>query len=115
MAAALVASCPCKEAASFNGTAGSSCAQNTLHSQDMPKIGTALLPDQVDGRQRLRYPPAPLATLALQKEAITHLRLPGERTMKLAEELYQEGAISYPRTETDVFDPSYDLKVSGPS
>jgi DNA topoisomerase IA len=65
----------------------------------------------VDGRQRLRYPPAPLATLALQKEAITHLRMPGERCMKLAEELYQEGVISYPRTETDVFDPAYDLKV----
>jgi hypothetical protein len=65
----------------------------------------------VDARQKLRYPPLPLATLSLQKEAITHLRLPGERMMKLAEELYQEGFISYPRTETDVFDPAYDLKV----
>lgn len=66
---------------------------------------------QVDGRQTLRYPPLPLATLSLQKEAITHLRLPGERMMKLAEELYQEGFISYPRTETDVFDLAYDLRV----
>lgn len=66
---------------------------------------------QADGRQRLRHPPLPLATLSLQKEAITHLRLPGERLMKLAEELYQEGVISYPRTETDVFDPAYDLKA----
>ena len=31
--------------------------------------------------------------------------------MKVAEELYQEGFISYPRTETDCFDPAYDLKV----
>ena len=31
--------------------------------------------------------------------------------MKLAEELYQEGFISYPRTETDCFDPAYDLRV----
>ena len=59
----------------------------------------------------LRQAPLPLATLALQKEAITHLRMPGERMMKLAEELYQEGVISYPRTETDCFDPAYDLKV----
>ncbi|EIE27522.1 prokaryotic type I DNA topoisomerase [Coccomyxa subellipsoidea C-169] len=66
---------------------------------------------KVDARQKLRWPPLPLATLSLQKEAITHLRLPGERMMKLAEELYQEGFISYPRTETDVFDPAYDLKA----
>ncbi len=39
-------------------------------------------------------------------------RLPGERIMKLAEELYQAGFISYPRTETDLFDPAYDLRVS---
>lgn len=31
--------------------------------------------------------------------------------MKLAEELYQGGFISYPRTETDRFDPGYDLQV----
>ncbi|KAK9827312.1 hypothetical protein WJX81_003569 [Elliptochloris bilobata] len=64
---------------------------------------------RVAGEQRLRWPPYPLATLAMQKLAITHLRLSGERIMKLAEELYQEGFISYPRTETDVFDPDYDL------
>ena len=40
------------------------------------------------------------------------LLLPGERIMKLAEELYQAGFISYPRTETDVYDPGMDLRVS---
>jgi len=65
----------------------------------------------VDARQILKHPPVPLATLALQKEAITYLRMPGERMMKIAEELYQGGFISYPRTETDCFDPAYDLKV----
>jgi hypothetical protein len=66
---------------------------------------------QVDAHQTLRHPPLPLATLALQKEAITHLRMPGEHMMKIAEELYQEGFISYPRTETDCFDKAYDLQV----
>ena len=31
--------------------------------------------------------------------------------MKLAEELYQGGFISYPRTETDGFTPDMDLQV----
>jgi hypothetical protein len=31
--------------------------------------------------------------------------------MKLAEELYQAGYLSYPRTETDAFDPGMDLLV----
>ena len=79
--------------------------------QKPKKFGMGNSKAQADGRQRLRYPPHPLATLSLQKEAITHLRMPGERLMKLAEELYQEGVISYPRTETDVFDPAYDLKA----
>jgi hypothetical protein len=40
------------------------------------------------------------------------LLLLGERIMKLAEELYQGGWISYPRTETDVYDQGMDLRVS---
>ena len=47
----------------------------------------------------------------MQKRATSALRLPGERIMKLAEELYQSGFISYPRTETDSFDDGYDLRV----
>lgn len=43
--------------------------------------------------------------------ALQYLRIPGERIMKLAEELYQAGYVSYPRTETDMFDPGYDLKA----
>ena len=40
--------------------------------------------------------------------------LAGERIMKLAEELYQAGFISYPRTETDIFTPDMDLQVGTP-
>ena len=35
----------------------------------------------------------------------------GGRIMALAEELYQQGFISYPRTETDHFDESMDIMV----
>jgi len=66
---------------------------------------------QADGKKREHRPPVPLATLEMQKRVTRELRLPGERVMKLAEELYQAGFISYPRTETDRFSSDYDLKV----
>ena len=67
---------------------------------------------QVSGTDRQRHPPPPLSTLEMQKKATTSLRISGDRVMKLAEELYQTGFISYPRTETDTFDAGYDLMVS---
>ena len=66
---------------------------------------------QVNGVQRQNRPPVPLATLEMQKRVTRQLRIPGEAIMKLAEELYQAGFISYPRTETDRFSADYDLKV----
>lgn len=57
----------------------------------------------VQQRPSHRRPPVPLATVVMQKLAATHLRLPSERCMTLAESLYQEGYISYPRTETDSY------------
>ncbi|CCW65644.1 unnamed protein product [Phytomonas sp. EM1] len=57
----------------------------------------------VQQRPRHRRPPVPLATVVLQKLASRHLHISSERCMALAESLYQEGFISYPRTETDSF------------
>jgi len=65
----------------------------------------------VRGRQSIKRAPVPLATLEMCKTGSSQLRLSGERIMKLAEELYQAGFISYPRTETDVYDPGMDLRV----
>ena len=64
---------------------------------------------EVEGRQVHKWPPHPLSTLELQKRGTSALRLPGERIMRLAEELYQGGYVSYPRTETDRFSPNTDL------
>ncbi|EPY19266.1 DNA topoisomerase III [Strigomonas culicis] len=58
---------------------------------------------QVNQRPSRRRPPVPLATVVLQKLASTFLHIPSERCMTLAESLYQEGLLSYPRTETDSF------------
>ena len=43
----------------------------------------------------------PGVQVKLQLEASVHLRLASDRTMKVAEELYAKGLLSYPRTETE--------------
>ncbi|KAH7665841.1 DNA topoisomerase III protein [Dioscorea alata] len=60
-------------------------------------------------QEKLKYPPYPLSTVELQKRASRYFRISSEHTMKVAEELYQAGFISYPRTETDSFSSSMDL------
>ncbi|XP_078442780.1 topoisomerase 3alpha [Wolffia australiana] len=65
----------------------------------------------VKKQQRLKYPPFPLSTVELQKRASRYFRMSSERTMKVAEELYQAGFISYPRTETDSFSVNTDLRA----
>ncbi|KAJ7948091.1 DNA topoisomerase [Quillaja saponaria] len=59
--------------------------------------------------ERLKYPPHPLNTIELEKRASRYFRMSSEQTMKVAEELYQAGFISYPRTETDTFPSRTDL------
>lgn len=63
----------------------------------------------VRNQEKLKYPPYPLSTVELQKRASRCCRMSSEHTMKVAEELYQAGFISYPRTETDSFSPNTDL------
>jgi DNA topoisomerase-3 len=59
------------------------------------------------GRPKSRWRPIPLATVELQKRASKFLRLGSENLMTAAEELYQQGLISYPRTETERFQPEF--------
>ncbi|KAF2237177.1 DNA topoisomerase [Viridothelium virens] len=58
-----------------------------------------------------KWKPLPLTTVELQKMGSRFLRMDSQRVMKVAEELYQKGWISYPRTETDQFDRGMDLKA----
>jgi len=56
-----------------------------------------------------KYRPLPLTTVELQKHASKKLRLSSEQVMQLSEKLYQNGYISYPRTETDSFPDGTDF------
>ncbi|KAF6763472.1 prokaryotic type I DNA topoisomerase [Ephemerocybe angulata] len=49
-----------------------------------------------------------LTTVELQKAGSRLLRMTPKRVLELAEKLYQQGFVSYPRTETDQFDPQFD-------
>ncbi|CAN1250035.1 DNA topoisomerase 3-alpha [Linum perenne] len=66
---------------------------------------------KVQQQEKLKYPPYPLSTIELEKRSSRYFHMSSERTMKVAEELYQSGFISYPRTETDSFSSRTELQA----
>jgi DNA topoisomerase III len=54
--------------------------------------------------------PYPLATVELQRRITRIHRITSTRVMDIAEQLYQKGYISYPRTETEKFNKEADLR-----
>nr|XP_046270120.1 DNA topoisomerase 3-alpha isoform X2 [Scatophagus argus] len=57
----------------------------------------------VTSKPKSKWRPLPLDTVELEKLASRKLRLNAKETMKIAEKLYTQGFISYPRTETNIF------------
>ncbi len=51
------------------------------------------------------------AAQELEKLASRKLRINAKETMRIAEKLYTQGYISYPRTETNIFPDSFDLNA----
>ena len=62
----------------------------------------------VTKQQRKSAPPTPFNTTALQAAAAAEGLSPA-RTMRIAESLYMNGLISYPRVDNTVYPPSLDL------
>jgi len=56
-----------------------------------------------------KWKPLPLTTVEMQKMATKFLRMTGQQALSYAENLYNRGFISYPRTETDRFDKGINL------
>lgn len=58
-----------------------------------------------------KTPPSPLNTVALTSIAAKALSMASEKTMEVAEALYNTGWISYPRTETEIYPKTLNLKI----
>jgi DNA topoisomerase-1 len=76
---------------------------------DAPKLSEAILDGlrkcqftvaDVTTRQTKRSPYPPFTTSTLQQQAAQRYGLPGKRTMSLAQKLYEEGYITYHRTDS---------------
>nr|XP_061805264.1 DNA topoisomerase 3-alpha-like [Nerophis lumbriciformis] len=63
----------------------------------------------VTSKPKSKWRPLPLDTVELEKLASRKLRISAKETMKIAEKLYTQGFISYPRTETNIFPESLAL------
>ena len=65
----------------------------------------------VDKRTRKQQPPVPFNTTSLMAAASAEGLSPA-RTMRIAESLYMDGYISYPRVDNTVYPPSLDLRAT---
>ncbi|GAB67598.1 DNA topoisomerase III alpha [Plasmodium cynomolgi strain B] len=57
-----------------------------------------------------KYRPLPLNTLQMTKLVSKHFHISSKQCMNIAEKLYNKGFISYPRTETNYFPSSMNLR-----
>lgn len=63
----------------------------------------------VRSKPKSKWRPLPLDTVELEKQASRKLKLSAKTTMSIAERLYTQGYISYPRTETNIFPKEMNL------
>ncbi|ELT93762.1 hypothetical protein CAPTEDRAFT_193082 [Capitella teleta] len=65
---------------------------------------------EVKKKPKSKWRPVALDTVELEKLASRKLRINAKETMKIAEKLYTQGFISYPRTETNIFPKDLNLR-----
>ncbi|XP_026324696.1 DNA topoisomerase 3-alpha isoform X2 [Hyposmocoma kahamanoa] len=64
---------------------------------------------EVKTKPKSKWRPLPLDTVELEKLASRKLKINAKETMRLAEKLYTQGLISYPRTETNEYPKEMNL------
>jgi DNA topoisomerase I len=67
--------------------------------------GAAFRIGTVEPKKRIRKPPAPFTTSTLQQAASSHLKMSPDETMRHAQKLYEEGYITYMRTDSPAVSP----------
>src|SRR4051812_12058923 len=65
---------------------------------------------EVSSRRNSRRPPTPYNTTAFTTDASSRLGITPSRAMRLAEDLYMDGFISYPRTDNTVYPQSLNTR-----
>ncbi|CAH1132115.1 unnamed protein product [Ceutorhynchus assimilis] len=65
--------------------------------------------ESVESKAKSKWRPLPLDTVEMEKTISKKLRINAKDTMKIAEKLYTQGYISYPRTETNIFPKELNL------
>ncbi|CAK8696344.1 unnamed protein product [Clavelina lepadiformis] len=84
-------------------------ACKVLHENCIEPPAVAAVID-VNSRPRSRWRPVAMETVELEKLSSRKLKINAKETMKIAEKLYTQGYISYPRTETNIFPKDIDLR-----
>ncbi|PIE82642.1 MAG: DNA topoisomerase I [Cardiobacteriales bacterium] len=80
----------------FNNEKDSRLAIDALKTQAAGQLEVA----EVVSKDRARHPAPPFITSTLQQEAARKLRYSAQRTMRVAQRLYEEGYITYMRTDS---------------
>jgi DNA topoisomerase-1 len=65
---------------------------------------------EVGSRRNTRKPPVPFNTTSFASEASSRLGITPSRAMRIAEDLYMDGFISYPRTDNTVYPRSLPVR-----
>ncbi len=97
---------PYEETLSFDLFDGTYTTKKT--SIDTPEVAASIIHDlkapftvsAVEKKEVKRYPPAPYTTSTLQQDAGRRLYFSAKRTMQIAQKLYEEGLITYHRTDS---------------
>ncbi|XP_018576007.1 DNA topoisomerase 3-alpha, partial [Anoplophora glabripennis] len=82
-----------------------SCEAILDHCRENPQATV----ESVESKEKSKWRPLPLDTVEMEKIVSRKLRINAKDAMKIAEKLYTQGYISYPRTETNIFPKELNL------
>ncbi|OAF69531.1 hypothetical protein A3Q56_02637 [Intoshia linei] len=65
---------------------------------------------KIESKRKTKWRPLPLETVSFQKLCSRKLYMTAKKGMQIIEKLYNKGFVSYPRTETNIFPDSLNLR-----